>query len=126
MRILIVDDEELVRDMLGEAVELYIPAGSVIDTAPEVSQAKKRVLDAKAAGSCYDLVFTDVNMPGEDGIALAAWLLKESPESRVVLMSALAQTDRMEEIKTLTNIRSFLGKPFELKALPMVVAKAME
>jgi DNA-binding NtrC family response regulator len=84
-KLLIVDDEPIIRESLGEflAQEGYAVtvAGSAEDA---LVQAQK---------TAFDLVLCDVQLPGMDGIELLDRLLKVSPETFVMLITAYATVE---------------------------------
>ena len=71
-----------------------------------------------------DLVITDLQMPGLDGIELAAELLKINPALPVVLTSAVQVEMTSEKLQSL-GIRDFLTKPWERDRLFSVLRQAL-
>ena len=71
-----------------------------------------------------DLVITDLQMPGLDGIALAAELLKINPALPVVLTSTAQFEVSSEKLQSL-GIRDFLPKPWERERLFSVLQQAL-
>ena len=71
-----------------------------------------------------DLVITDLQMPGLDGIELAAELLKINPALPVVLTSAAQFEMSSEKLQSL-GIRDFLPKPWERERLFSVLQQAL-
>jgi CheY-like chemotaxis protein len=101
-RVLIVDDEPLLR---LEAAEDFAAAGF------EAHQAATG-LDALALLNTdrhWDLLFTDINMPGTiDGWQLAGTAMSMLPKLRVIYISGYEQT-----ISNLSGRESFLSKPYD-------------
>jgi len=81
-RILLADDDKGALDLVRRALELD---GHKVTTADDGSEAQAVV---NAGG--FDLLVTDVQMPGLDGISLAKAAVARHPGMRVVLMSAYA------------------------------------
>ena len=77
--ILIVDDNEAIRRLLSD---LFTRAGFVVQAARGAEEA----MDL-CRRDCFDVVLSDVLMPGTDGHALARHLAVVCPRTRVVLMS---------------------------------------
>ena len=71
-----------------------------------------------------DLVITDLNMPGLDGIELAAELLKINPTLPVVLTSAAIFRMPSEKLRSL-GIRDFLPKPWDRGQLFSIIRQAL-
>ena len=72
----------------------------------------------------FDLVITDLQMPGLDGIELAAELLKINPTLPVVLTSAVMFQMPSEKLQRL-GIRDFLIKPWDRVQLFAIIRQAL-
>ncbi len=87
LRVLIVDDEELarlrLRGLVHDSVE---PKASVVGEAANAAQAL-----AWLAGNSCDLILLDVQMPGRDGLQLAAELKRLAEPPAVVFVTAHAE-----------------------------------
>jgi DNA-binding NtrC family response regulator len=81
-RILLADDDKGALDLVRRALELD---GHAVVTAEDGSEAQSLV----SAGG-FDLLVSDVQMPGLDGISLAKEAVARQPRLRVVLMSGYA------------------------------------
>lgn len=107
MKILIVDDEELIRNVIKE----YSKAeGYIVDEASDGMQAVNKVLKYD-----YDIIVMDIMMPGLDGFE-AVKAIKEVKDIPVIMLSA-----RGEEIDKLNGfglgIDDYVTKPFSPKEL---------
>jgi CheY-like chemotaxis protein len=71
-----------------------------------------------------DLVITDLQMPGLDGIELAAQLLKINPALPIVLTSAAILQVPSEKLRSL-GIRDFLPKPWDRGRLFSIIRQAL-
>jgi len=105
--VLIVDDEEPVRRMIGAAVKR---AGHDVMQA-ESAEAAVEVMQKRQA----DVVFTDISMPGHDGRWLTIQLRKRYPCTAVVLATSV--TDLPTTITLRFGVLSYLIKPFDLDAV---------
>ncbi|MBI5903224.1 MAG: response regulator [Deltaproteobacteria bacterium] len=107
-KVLLVDDDECIRALCEEALTI---AGHQVSTAANGAEA----LDSLKEG--YDLVVTDVNMPGLDGPALYRRALEQYPylERRFVFMTG----DDCNEVRAALNRADsiYLAKPFKIKEL---------
>jgi DNA-binding NtrC family response regulator len=83
LRILIVDDEPLIRWSLAETLTT---AGYVVE---EAGSAKQTV-EALASGSMPDVVLLDFRMPDSSDLALLQTVRRMRPETAVIMMTALA------------------------------------
>jgi two-component system response regulator FlrC len=117
-RILVVDDEAGIREFLSDALEM---AGHEVATAPSAEEAA-RVLDKRS----FDLVFTDLRMPGKDGMWLLRKVRSEQPEVEVVVLTAHGSVDTAVEAMKLgafEYLQKPIGGPDELC---LVAARALE
>ena len=110
-RVLIAEDDPAVREFVGRALTLR---GFEVTTVEDGLQALE-TLDADGA---YDLLITDIVMPGMDGIALALKLSKERPDLAILLMTGFAsERQRAHNLDVL--IPRVVAKPFTLRAARM-------
>ena len=104
-RVLIVDDEASIREMLGEILDA---AGLDFVEAADGAEALACLADAR-----FDLIFSDVRMPGMDGIGLRRELAASRPEmlERLIFMSGdVLQRDRARHAEIAEYL--FVEKPF--------------
>jgi AmiR/NasT family two-component response regulator len=115
-RVIIADDESLVRVDLREALtELgYLVVGEVGDGQSAVNMARE--LDP-------DVVVMDIKMPGMDGIE-AARILTQERIAPVVLLTAYSQTDLIERAKE-AGVVGYLVKPFRETDLAPAIELAL-
>jgi two-component system cell cycle response regulator CpdR len=105
-RILLADDDKPTRDLVKRALE---GDGHTVEIAQDGTEA----LDALSGGAAVDVLVTDVNMPGLDGISLAKRAEALVPGLRVLMMSGFAE--ELERAKAAAAGRiSVLSKPFTL------------
>ena len=117
-RILLVDDEELVRALLKRSLEID---GHVVTTAMDGSEALSRVEEAQGA---FDLLVTDIRMPIMDGIALTLAIKRDYPDLVVLLMTGFA--DQRERAKGLdVLVADVLTKPFGVADLRAAVNRVL-
>lgn len=99
-RILVVDDQPILRCAIAEDLA---QAGYVVAEAENATDAIALI----GAGASYELILTDVDMPGPfNGLQLAEFIKYVSPATRVVVMSGGAH-----DFEQRTAIDLFLGKP---------------
>lgn len=115
-RVLIADDEEAVRIFVARALQHY---GYEVVTAEDGLQA----LEALAAGP-FDLLVTDIVMPGLDGIELALKVSKDYPDTTILMMTGYAaEKQRAYGLESL--IHRVISKPFSLHEIRNAVATAL-
>lgn len=112
--ILIVDDDPLIRQGL---VRLLARQGYQISSAASVAEA--RVLLAQGG---LDLVLTDLQMPGEDGLALLAEVRKRFPALPVVMLTAHGSMEVVVQALRL-GASDFLTKPYQMDELLSIVQR---
>jgi two-component system cell cycle response regulator CpdR len=113
--ILIADDEAATRDLMRRALE---GDGHRVSVVADGSEALERL-----ASGGIDLLITDVQMPGLDGIKLAAKALAMHPGLRILLMSGYAE--QLERGAALGGKVGTLGKPFTLEKARAEVRAAL-
>lgn len=117
-RILLVDDDTTTLNMVGRAL---VSDGHQVIVCHEGQDALDRVSAAPAA---FDLLVSDLQMPGLDGVALAARAVAAAPRLRIVLMSGFSGgIDRAHAIEG-AAVR-FLSKPFTLEQMRAQVRAAL-
>jgi two-component system response regulator PilR (NtrC family) len=115
--VLVVDDERGMRDFL----EIFFRReGMEVTTATSLAEAR-----ALLEADDYDLVMTDVQMPGGSGIELLRSVKEAAPETVVIVMTAFATTETaIEAMKD--GAYDYLTKPFKIDEVRLVVSKALE
>ncbi len=116
-RILVIDDEQSMREMLSIALG---KAG--FDVVAAESRATAAAVLAKDP---VDLVITDVRLPDGDGIEVLRHVKTGSPDTVVIVMTAYGSTrDAVDAMKL--GAHDYLLKPFDVDELKIVVRKALE
>lgn len=104
-RILIVDDEEVVRSLCTRVLS---PLGYAVQSAENGDQAL-----ALTAEMPFDLVITDYRMPGGlDGLELGDRVRHRYPNTRIILMTAFPAIDNAVRMLRM-GASDYLIKPFE-------------
>ena len=99
-RILVVDDQAFVRSAIADELS---EEGYQVDQAADATQAIAMV----SGGATYELVLTDVDMPGPfDGIQLAEFTKYMSPHTRVIVLSGRSRAGEIS-----ASIDLYLMKP---------------
>lgn len=115
-RILIVDDDPDVHELLAAAIG---KPGRQIESVHDGVAGLRRV-----EAQPYDLVMTDVNMPGLDGMELLGRIHKLRPEGKVVVMTVASTPETI-----IQAIREqafcYFSKPFTISAVAEMVERAL-
>jgi two-component system response regulator FlrC len=117
-RILIADDEAGIREFISDALAMD---GHEVAVAPD-GDAAARALDERS----FDLLFTDLRMPGMDGMSLVRKVRAEQPELQVVVLTAHGTVGTAVEAMRLgafDYLQKPIGGPDELS---MVAQRALE
>ena len=116
-RIWVVDDDRSVRFVLATALR---EAGHAV----EAFDSAQPALDALRDHGPPELLFTDVRMPGDDGLALLERLKAAQPQLPVIVMSAY--TDIASTAGAFRGgAYDFLSKPFDLDAAVALAVRAL-
>jgi two-component system, NtrC family, response regulator AtoC len=116
-RILVVDDEEIVRESLKAWLE---KDGYLVDSAVDGPDAL-----AKAKAGHWPIVLLDLKMPGLDGLQVLEELRKLDPQVVVVMMTAFATVGTAVTAMKL-GAYDYLVKPFDPEELSQLVHRVVE
>ncbi len=115
--ILIVDDEPIVQQSLGD---WFRQDGYHVETASNGKEALRL-----AAERHHDIALVDIKMPGIDGLDLQERLVKECPDLTIIVMTAYASVE--SAVRALKNgAYDFITKPFDPDELSHLVRRAAE
>jgi len=116
-RILIVDDEESMREFLSIMLHRE---GYLVDAVSDGQQAVDRL---KACA--YDLVISDIKMPRLTGFELLSHIRQRFPETAVIMITAFSTTE--EAVEAMKNgAYDYIIKPFKNEEIRLVVQNALE
>jgi CheY-like chemotaxis protein len=122
LRILIVDDEAALRRML---TIVGTRRGHAVDAACDGGEALDLIRAAEVVGSPYDLVFSDMQMPGVGGRQLAERMLAHDPvyEDRLFLCTGALDSVDISWIREHTRV-PIMHKPFSVNDVIRLIATA--
>lgn len=108
MRLLIVEDEKALCDMITKSLRM---TGYEVDFCYDGNSAGEYI-----AAENYDLIVLDLNLPGTDGMELLHMLRSHDRETNVLILSARSEiTDKVAGLDAGAN--DYLSKPFHLDEL---------
>lgn len=116
-KILVVDDEKGIRFLL---LDFLSSEGFDVRVAKD-GQESLDILER----SNFDLIITDINMPGMDGISMLKTMKKAGRKEKVILMSASPFDEEILEPE-MPSVLKHLHKPFRLDDFLGVVIDAMD
>jgi two-component system, OmpR family, phosphate regulon response regulator OmpR len=110
--ILVIDDDDRIRDLLFR----YLVKEKCVVAVAEHAQAARELL----AVLSFDLIICDVMMPGQDGMSLTADLRGEGVQTPILLLTAMGEVD--DRIRGLqSGADDYLAKPFDPRELMLRV-----
>jgi excisionase family DNA binding protein len=115
-RVLVVDDEASIRDLLSKTLAL---AEYDVDTAPDGTTA----LDRMRAFS-YDLLIADLKMPGMDGLTLIRQAKRIKADLPVIIITGFSTESSAIEAVNL-GVAGYLTKPFRVPQVLAAASKAL-
>jgi len=115
-RILIIDDEESIRTVLGYVLE---EAGYVVDKAASAAEGVARIHDARP-----DVVLSDIRMPGMDGITLLGEIKAIDASIPVIILTAFGTVETAVEAMK-RGAADYLTKPVSRDELRLTVEKTL-
>lgn len=111
--ILFIEDEEELRGLIGDSLA---EAGHDVAVAAEGREAIRLLVSG-----AYDVVISDVSMPGEiSGVDLAELVEERYPQTRVILVSGHARA----QLPAISAATRFLPKPYRMSQLLALLADA--
>jgi signal transduction histidine kinase/CheY-like chemotaxis protein len=114
LRILVVEDEETIRRYLSTGLRS-------MGHQPCLTESGEDGLDAFSDDGPFDLVLTDLGLPGISGEDVARSVAERSPDTPVVLLTGWADQLRAEA-DSLVGVTRILSKPITLDALAKTLA----
>ena len=117
IRILLADDDDVMRDFLARAL---VRAGYAVESVDRGTTA----LELIRSGESFDLLLTDIVMPEMDGIELAQKASIINPELRVMFITGFSAVT-LKAGQALPHAK-ILSKPFHLRDLVLEVDRVFE
>ncbi len=115
-RVLVVDDEASIRDLLSKTLAL---AEYDVDLAPDGRTALERLRIIQ-----YDLLITDLKMPGVDGLAVIREARRLKADIPVIIITGFSTEASAIEAVNL-GVSGYLTKPFRVPRVLAAAAKAL-
>ncbi len=115
-RILVVDDEGAIRHLVSAALSGF---GHECETAPDAAAARSLLENGS-----FDLIISDVNMPGESGLDFVEHVLRTHPDTATLILSVL-DDPRIVQRALDIGVYGYVVKPFDVSALRIDVGAAL-
>lgn len=117
MKLLLIDDDEWIRDSMQMLFESEGCQLTVLETAEEGIMALEQ--------DSYDLVIADYKLLGMDGITFLKQTQTRQPQAIQILITAHADDELMAKLSQ-ANIRYLIKKPFSSQIIESVLTQALE
>ena len=113
--VLLVDDEFEIIEVFGSLLEedFQVELASSAEQALEVFEKKR-----------FDVIVTDLKMPGISGLDLAKTIIDRRPEAEIIVMTAYPDIDSAIELIRIGAVE-LLRKPFQWKELKIAIERAL-
>ncbi len=116
--LLIVDDEQLIIQLLQD---YFVELGFGVEVAYSAEEALEKLND----GVVFDLVISDINLPGKSGIDLLKIIGELKENLPVVLLTGLKTLDNAISAVQ-SGAADYITKPFELKSVQQIVDRILK
>lgn len=117
MKILLIDDDEWIRDSLGLYFEDEGCQLLALETAEEGIEALKK--------QNYDIIVTDYRLPGMDGLEFLKRIQDSHPQAIKILITAYGSEEVVSKAMRI-GIHDFIDKPFTAKTIEESLSKLIE
>lgn len=118
-RLLVAEDNDTLRRGVARALRENF---SLVDDTASGDEAIGRIAGASEP---YDVIVTDLRLPGADGVAVLRAALERDPRTRVLLMTAYGSIDTAVEAMR-SGAFDFVQKPLDLEQIELRVTRAVE
>jgi len=115
VNVLVVDDDSVITDLLGIHLERQ---GYSVSVAPSAIEGLKAVSEEK-----FNLIVSDVEMPGMSGIEFLTRVREEQPTIGVIIMTAYPE-NHPKTMAVRAGADGYIGKPFNLKKFSNTLEQA--
>lgn len=116
-KILLIDDDEWIRDSMG----LFFDSEGCLFRAVETAEAGIDALRAQA----YDIIITDYRLPGMDGLAFFN-RIKTSHRKAVKILITAYGDDNLAEASVRAGVNDYIQKPFDMQDIEKALMRLME
>ena len=117
MRVLVVDDDKIIRVPLRDDLKDAGYEATDVESAEEAWAAVEQ--------GPYDVVVTDIRMPGMDGIAFLEKMKEAHPETAVIMMTGYGTVENAVQAMKL-GAYEYITKPFDNEELLLILDRVRE
>jgi len=112
MKVLVLEDEASLRDILSMILEDF---GYEVEEAETLAEARE-----KAEKEEFDLALVDLRLPDGFGMDLVREIKRKNPETEVIIITAYASADTVKEALEL-GVYDYVEKPFKVEDLKLLI-----
>lgn len=116
-RLLLVDDEASIRALLSKTLATEYDVDTAVDAAGALEMLRR-------SGAAYDLMISDLNMPGMDGLALIREVKRFKADLPIIIITGFSSEKSAIEAVNL-GVAGYLTKPFRVPQVLAAAAKAL-
>ncbi len=116
--VLFVDDEALIL----QTIQRILRGGTLEVLVASDAKEAMRILDERRV----DVLVSDIDMPGMDGLALIAWTRKQHPTTLRMVLSGHGTLERALEAINEGEVQRFFAKPFDARAFRFALESLAE
>ena len=113
-RMLVVDDEESMRRVIGRMLERN---GYRVTTAASGAEAMRL-----AAETAFDIAFVDLRLGDMSGLEVAGELRRRAPSTHIIFLSGDPMLDKLRDEKSSDSLAAFIKKPFDMQEVNELVS----
>jgi CheY-like chemotaxis protein len=122
-RILVMDDEELIRDVVSSMLE-YL--GYEVDLASDGQEALDKYRDALQSGSRFDAIIMDLTIPGgKGGKEVIKDLVDMDPQAKAIVSSGYSNDPVMSNFSEY-GFKGVVKKPFKIEDLSAAIEQVLK
>ncbi len=122
-KILIMDDEEMIRDMTSQTLGFI---GYEVECAKDGSEAIEMYTNAREAGKPFDVIIMDLTVPGSMGGEETIKILHSIyPDAKAIVSSGYCNNPIMSDCKKY-GFYGVMSKPFEIRSMNELLQKAIK
>lgn len=120
-KILICDDDKFIRQTLQAVIESVGEEYEVKTVGDPITALKREFIEEK-----FDLLITDYDMPGMNGLELVREVFKTNKTLPVICISGWFSPDARKDLENQPNVKILLDKPFGNRVLLKAVSDALD
>lgn len=119
-RVLVAEDEPFINESIGKMIETFAPDYKVCASVYDGEEALERLKREE-----FDVVFTDVRMPGADGIEVLKYVYQNAPQTITVVISGFEIFDYAQKALQY-HVFEYLLKPVSIQDMKELLSKITE